>query len=161
MLHPGPCKLYHNDAMSQIKKKSMGVSPAQVPAIPGLACRCWQRRGSSTCACASCAMTGWWLRVVSDLEALSWPKLIPAGMQVLAEAGVFHLRLCKLCDDGVVVKGEYGLTAALFEKGYNIGTLMSKYPPGLDWRDKRHWDCNNNVHPSRHGELPYPHAAGF
>ena len=74
-------------------------------------------------------------------------------VQVLAEAGVFHLRLCKLCDDGVVVKGEYGLTAALFEKGFNIGTLMSKYPAGLDWRDQRHWNCNNNVHPSRHGEL--------
>ena len=73
--------------------------------------------------------------------------------QVLAEAGVFHLRLCKLCDDGVVVKGEYGLTAALFEKGFNIGTLMSKYPAGLDWRDQQHWNCNNNVHPSRHGEL--------
>ena len=74
-------------------------------------------------------------------------------MQVLAEAGVFHLRLCKLCDEGVVVKGEYGLTAALFEKGLNIATLMSKYPAGLDWRDQKHWDCNNNVHPSRHGEI--------
>ncbi len=21
----------------------------------------------------------------------------------------------------------------------------------VDWRDKRHWRCNNNVHPSRHG----------
>lgn len=21
----------------------------------------------------------------------------------------------------------------------------------MDWRDKRHWRCNNNVHPSRHG----------
>jgi hypothetical protein len=21
----------------------------------------------------------------------------------------------------------------------------------VDWRDRRHWRCNNNVHPSRHG----------
>ncbi len=21
----------------------------------------------------------------------------------------------------------------------------------MDWRDRRHWRCNNNVHPSRHG----------
>ena len=64
---------------------------------------------------------------------------------------MFHLRLCKLCDDGVVVKGEYGLTATLFAHGFNIATLMGMYPPDLDWRDERHWNCNNNVHPSRHG----------
>jgi len=23
--------------------------------------------------------------------------------------------------------------------------------PQVDWRDRRHWRCNNNVHPSRHG----------
>ena len=22
---------------------------------------------------------------------------------------------------------------------------------GLDWRDDKHWSCNDNVHPSRHG----------
>ncbi len=22
---------------------------------------------------------------------------------------------------------------------------------GTDWRDERHWRCNNNAHPSRHG----------
>ena len=22
---------------------------------------------------------------------------------------------------------------------------------GTDWRDQRHWRCNNNAHPSRHG----------
>lgn len=74
---------------------------------------------------------------------------------MLAQEGVFHLRLCKLCDDGVVVKGEYGLTTALFAHGFNIATLMGMYPPDLDWRDQRHWNCNNNVHPSRHGR---PHG---
>lgn len=23
--------------------------------------------------------------------------------------------------------------------------------PQVDWRDARNWNCNNNVHPSRHG----------
>ena len=22
---------------------------------------------------------------------------------------------------------------------------------GVDWRDDKHWSCNDNVHPSRHG----------
>ncbi|PRW33169.1 hypothetical protein C2E21_7839 [Chlorella sorokiniana] len=72
------------------------------------------------------------------------------GLEALLREGVFHLRTCKLCDDGVVVKGEYGLTSALFKYGFNVDTLMAMYR-GVDWRDKRHWRCNNNVHPSRHG----------
>ena len=26
-----------------------------------------------------------------------------------------------------------------------------RYPVGVDWSEDRHWRCNNNVHPSRHG----------
>lgn len=44
-----------------------------------------------------------------------------------AEAGTFGTRECKLCDDGIVVKGEYGITNALLSKGFNIATLMSRY----------------------------------
>lgn len=25
------------------------------------------------------------------------------------------------------------------------------FPQGVDWRDERNWECNDNVHPSRHG----------
>jgi hypothetical protein len=67
---------------------------------------------------------------------------------------VFLLRGCKLCkeqDKGVVVGGEYGITKAMFESGYNIATLMSRYARGIDWTDQRHWSCNDNVHPSRAG----------
>ena len=49
------------------------------------------------------------------------------------------------------VKGEYGLSETLLNAGYNLATLMARYAPGTDWREKRHWHCNNNVHPSRHG----------
>jgi hypothetical protein len=44
---------------------------------------------------------------------------------------------------------------------YNKGGLLPSQsnPPckplrlfaQVDWRDRRHWRCNNNVHPSRHG----------
>jgi hypothetical protein len=50
----------------------------------------------------------------------------PIGLGLLSRAGVFSLRTCKLCNDGVVVMGEYGLTKVLFKHGYNIATLMAR-----------------------------------
>lgn len=29
--------------------------------------------------------------------------------------------------------------------------MLPSPPLQVDWRDRRHWRCNNNVHPSRHG----------
>jgi hypothetical protein len=83
------------------------------------------------------------------------------GLAILTGAGVFNLRTCKLCADGIVVMGEYGLTNVLLGSGFNVATLMAKYPRGIDWRDQRHWSCNNNVHPSRR-VLPHaqPGSAG-
>ncbi|CAL8462396.1 g1929 [Coccomyxa elongata] len=82
----------------------------------------------------------------------SWAFAVDkTAMDLLIGSGIFYTRECKLCDDGVVVMGEYGLSKAVMEHGYNIATLMSMYPVGLDWRDQRHWHCNNNAHPSRHG----------
>ena len=46
-----------------------------------------------------------------------------------AEAGTFGTRTCKLCGDGIVVKGEYGITNVLLGKGLNVATLMSRYAP--------------------------------
>ena len=28
---------------------------------------------------------------------------------------------------------------------------MCRYPVGIEWSEERHWRCNNNAHPSRHG----------
>ena len=82
----------------------------------------------------------------------SWAFAIDQeGLDLVTEAGVFSLHVCKLCNDGVVVKGEYGLSNVLLGKGHNIATLMSKYSPDTNWREERHWHCNSNVHPSRHG----------
>lgn len=30
-------------------------------------------------------------------------------------------------------------------------SYASSPPPQVDWRDRANWNCNNNVHPSRHG----------
>lgn len=47
------------------------------------------------------------------------------ALELATDAGVFDTRTCKLCDDGVVVMGEYGLSSAIMKAGYNIATLMS------------------------------------
>jgi hypothetical protein len=73
------------------------------------------------------------------------------GLRVVLARGTFHTRTCKLCTDGVVVMGEYGITAALFEKGYSVDTLMMKYSSDVDWHNPANWACNDQVHPSRHG----------
>ncbi len=40
-----------------------------------------------------------------------------------------QIRTCKLCSDGegIVVGGEYGMTAAMLKEGYNVATFMTKY----------------------------------
>ncbi|GFR50778.1 hypothetical protein Agub_g13043 [Astrephomene gubernaculifera] len=85
----------------------------------------------------------------------SWAvALDQEALQLAMKRGVFRIRTCKTCEDeqeGIVVGGEYGLTAVLLEAGYNVATLMSKYARNVDWRDRRHWGCNDMVHPSRHG----------
>ncbi len=63
---------------------------------------------------------------LSKTQAESWAFAVDAeALQLLSEAGVFGTRTCKLCDDGVVVMGEYGLSTVLLRAGYNIATLMS------------------------------------
>lgn len=75
----------------------------------------------------------------------SWAFAIDAeGLRVVLARGVFHMHACKLCDDGVVVMGEYGITAALFDAGYTIDTLMSMYG-AVDWKDRSNWNCNDQA----------------
>lgn len=85
----------------------------------------------------------------------SWAfALDQEGLAAAVDSGVFVIRGCKKCvdkDTGVVVGGEYGITVSMFNAGYNIATLMSRYARGIDWSDRRHWSCNDNVHPSRAG----------
>ncbi|GAQ79139.1 hypothetical protein KFL_000250160 [Klebsormidium nitens] len=83
----------------------------------------------------------------------SWAfALIPESLELLIQAGVFNIRECKFCADGVIAGGEYAITEVLMtQHGRNVASLMSMYPLDTDWRDSKHWGCNNNVHPSRHG----------
>jgi hypothetical protein len=43
--------------------------------------------------------------------------------------------------------------------------LAHRYSPDVDWRDQKHWHCNDNVHPSRHGTYDgitfHPHETIF
>ena len=73
------------------------------------------------------------------------------GLSLLVQEGVFERRTCKHCTDGIIVHGEYGLSRVMFKHNYNIATLLSMYARETDWRQEQHWNCNNNVHPSRHG----------
>ena len=82
----------------------------------------------------------------------SWAFAVDnVAMDVLIQHGLFEIRSCKVCPDGIVVQGEYALSKILFDHDFNIATLLSMYPRDVDWREQRHWNCNNNVHPSRHG----------
>lgn len=51
------------------------------------------------------------------------------GLDILAAAGVFEVHPCKLCGDGVVVKGEYALSQTILGAGFNVATLMRRYRP--------------------------------
>lgn len=85
-------------------------------------------------------------------RAESWAfALDRKGLAVATDAGVFGDHGCKLCAGGVVLAGEYGLSAALLSAGHAIATLMARYSPAVDWADARHWGCNDNAHPSRSG----------
>jgi hypothetical protein len=65
-------------------------------------------------------------------------------VQVALARGVYNERACKLCTDGVVVMGEYGLSISLMAAGYAFDTLMYKYV-AENWHDERNWMCNNQV----------------
>ena len=76
----------------------------------------------------------------------SWAFAIDAeGLEIVLERGVFHMHACKLCDDGVVVMGEYGITTALFDRGFTVDTLMAKYGSDVDWHHRSNWYCNDQV----------------
>ena len=61
------------------------------------------------------------------MQAEAWAFAVDAdALQLLAKAGVFSMRTCKLCEGGVVVMGEYGLSTVLLNAGHGIATLMSR-----------------------------------
>jgi hypothetical protein len=64
------------------------------------------------------------LHASSQVE--SWAFAVDQeALNLLMQKGVFNLRECKLCKDGVVVMGEYGLSTIILDAGFNIATLMS------------------------------------
>jgi hypothetical protein len=57
---------------------------------------------------------------------------------------------CHKSKFNAVVNGEYGFSRALLSANLNMDTLLMKYQSGVDWRDQRNWNCNGNMHPTRH-----------
>jgi hypothetical protein len=58
---------------------------------------------------------------------------------VLEEDGrIFH---CHNSRWNTIYYSELGASNAMLKAGYNIDSLMTKYQ-GVDWRDKRNWECN-------------------
>lgn len=47
-----------------------------------------------------------------------------------------------------IVDGEYGLSSCILKNGYSIDCMIRKYQ-GIDWRDSKNYNLNNNEHPSR------------
>ena len=85
-------------------------------------------------------------------RAESWAFALDGrGLDAAVQRGVFNVRDCKLCDNGIVVAGEYGLSKAVLEEGLKITTLLYRYRDDTDWSQPKHWHCNNNAHPSRQG----------
>ena len=69
------------------------------------------------------------------------------GLDVLRHPGtVFQQHPDKL---SAVVEGEYGISRIMLNAGYNLDTLMFRYPSGRDWRQKQHWKCNQCEFPTR------------
>jgi len=67
--------------------------------------------------------------IVRRLQIESWAfALDHVGLALLMKKGSFHTRTCKVChgNDGIVVMGEYGMSKAMLDAGYNLATLMSR-----------------------------------
>lgn len=61
------------------------------------------------------------------------------GLQVLLDDKDIFECYEELLD--VVFYSEVGASRAIFNSGYSIDSLMSKYQ-GVDWREKSNWQCN-------------------
>ena len=67
-----------------------------------------------------------------------------AGLKTLLEDGdVLHCWSNRL---DAIYHAELGASATILRAGYNIDCLLQRYQ-GYDWRDQRHWGCNNNQSP--------------
>ena len=65
-----------------------------------------------------------------SVQAESWAFASDAqSLALLVDKGIFWTRTCKVChgDEGIVVASEYGMSKAILEAGFNLGTLMARY----------------------------------
>lgn len=70
-----------------------------------------------------------------------------AGLAVLRKSGVMRPMEDKL---DAIINGEYGLAKAMINASMGFDTLLYRYQ-GVDWLDRRNWDCNGNKFVGRNG----------
>jgi hypothetical protein len=64
---------------------------------------------------------------------------------LLEEKTIFYNHANKT---SAIVNGEYGVTRCIMKYGYTIDCMLKRYRR-VDWRDKKNWNLNNNLHPTR------------
>ena len=68
---------------------------------------------------------------------------------LLKENTIFQIHPDKY---SAIILGEYGLSNCILNNGYSIDCMISKYQ-GINWTDKKNWNINNNLHPSRNNSF--------
>ena len=81
------------------------------------------------------------------VEAFAYAMSAPALRDIRKYGTSFSQHESKL---DAILSGEYNLTKIAFSQGYNIDCLLKAYE-GIDWLDRKNWDCNDKVHPTRAG----------
>ena len=68
------------------------------------------------------------------------------GLELLLKEGsIFCSHKDKV---SAIINGEYGVTRCIMKHGFTIDCILQKYR-GVDWLDKKNWNINNNLHPTR------------
>lgn len=71
--------------------------------------------------------------------------ITPTGISLANDKKAFE---CYKTKHEVILNGEYALTKAILEAGYNLDTILLQYGR-VDWRDKKNWNCNDKKFPFR------------
>ena len=77
---------------------------------------------------------------VKSFNGLTSLLLLQEGLRVLKENGLVFKCYERLYD--TVWNSELGSSAAIFNAGYTIDSLMLKYQ-GADWLNRANWKCND------------------
>lgn len=61
--------------------------------------------------------------------------------QALVSAHKADVFRCHKSKEEAIGLGEVKLSQVIIDAGYNLDSLLCKYPSGFDWRDRKNWNC--------------------